>query len=165
MRALAQRSAEAAKEIKGLITTSSDQVGRGVDLVTASGKSLDEIVAEVAGMAEVIAQIAESAREQATSLREVSGAADQMDKVTQQNAAMVEQSTAAAQTLSVETDGLAQTIARFKTAQTRDGASPARGSQPSAGRSSSRSVPQMRTAGSGGAARKPAASEESWAEF
>ncbi|ORE97137.1 methyl-accepting chemotaxis protein [Aurantimonas sp. 22II-16-19i] len=165
VRALAQRSAEAAKEIKSLITTSSDQVGRGVDLVTASGKSLDEIVAEVAGMAEVIAQIAESAREQATSLREVSGAADQMDKVTQQNAAMVEQSTAAAQTLSAETDGLAQTIARFKTAQTRNAASPARSSQPSAGRSSARPVPQMRTAGSGGAARKPAASEESWAEF
>ncbi|MBP0618217.1 methyl-accepting chemotaxis protein, partial [Jiella mangrovi] len=108
VRALAQRSAEAAKEIKGLINASSEQVEKGVTLVTASGKSLDEIVAEVAGMAEVVARIADSAREQATSLREVSSAADQMDKVTQQNAAMVEESTAAAQTLSTETDELAQ---------------------------------------------------------
>ncbi|MAU98196.1 MAG: methyl-accepting chemotaxis protein [Fulvimarina sp.] len=176
VRALAQRSAEAAKEIKVLINASSEQVGRGVDLVTASGKSLDEIVAEVSGMAGVIAQIAESAREQATSLREVSGAADQMDKVTQQNAAMVEQSTAAAQTLSVETDGLARTVARFKTnAVAAVEASPRRSPavaatatvrSPSA-RNAARPVPQMKRTGSGGAA--PAVQTEvaaqSWEEF
>ena len=176
VRALAQRSAEAAKEIKGLITASSEQVEKGVDLVTASGKSLDEIVAEVSGMAGVIAQIAESAREQATSLREVSGAADQMDKVTQQNAAMVEQSTAAAQTLSVETDGLARTVARFKTnAVAAVEASPRRSPavaatatvrSPSA-RNAARPVPQMKRTGSGGAA--PAVQTEvaaqSWEEF
>ncbi|TFF19209.1 methyl-accepting chemotaxis protein [Jiella endophytica] len=117
VRALAQRSAEAAKEIKGLINASSGHVEKGVELVTASGRSLEEIVAEVSGMAKVIAEIADNAREQATSLREVSGAADLMDKVTQQNAAMVEQSTAAARTLSEETDGLALTIGRFKVKQ------------------------------------------------
>ena len=166
VRALAQRSAEAAKEIKGLITASSGQVERGVELVTASGKSLDEIVAEVAGMVDVIAQIAESAREQATGLREVSGAADQMDKVTQQNAAMVEQSTAAAQTLSVETESLAETIARFKTTHssvTAAASAPARkAARPSA---PARPVAQMRATGAGGAARKPAAAEDNWEEF
>ena len=171
VRALAQRSAEAAKEIKGLINASSEQVEKGVQLVTASGKSLDDIVAEVAGMAGVVATIAESAREQAISLREVSGAADQMDKVTQQNAAMVEESTAAAQTLSAETDGLAQTVARFKTAgranagQSRP--SQSRPAQPAPQHQAARSRPvqQMRATGSGSAARAPAASQDSWEEF
>ncbi|WP_245515153.1 methyl-accepting chemotaxis protein [Jiella endophytica] len=173
VRALAQRSAEAAKEIKGLITASSEQVERGVELVTASGKSLDEIVAEVAGMAEVVAKIADSAREQATGLREVSGAADQMDKVTQQNAAMVEQSTAAAQTLSAETDSLAQTIARFKVT---GGASAGAGRasqpaqrpaavRPAQPKPASRPVAQLRSTGTGGAARKPADAQDSWEEF
>ncbi|WP_425523469.1 methyl-accepting chemotaxis protein [Jiella flava] len=165
VRGLAQRSAEAAKEIKSLITASSEQVGRGVELVTASGKSLEEIVTEVAGMAEVVAAIADSAREQATSLKEVSGAADQMDKVTQQNAAMVEQSTAAAQTLSKETDGLAETVSRFKTLTGSIG----RGAPSRAGAarpvSAAKPVPQMRATGRGGAAKAPAASEESWEEF
>ncbi|MBP0618220.1 methyl-accepting chemotaxis protein [Jiella mangrovi] len=166
VRALAQRSAEAAKEIKGLITASSEQVEKGVELVTASGRSLDEIVAEVAGMAEIVARIADSAREQATSLREVSGAADQMDKVTQQNAAMVEESTAAAQTLSTETEELANAIARFKTAQSRAAKAPA-STAPAASpaRPSAQPVRQMRTTGAGGAARKPEAQSESWAEF
>ncbi|WAP70710.1 methyl-accepting chemotaxis protein [Jiella pelagia] len=171
VRALAQRSAEAAKEIKGLINASSDQVGRGVELVTASGTSLGEIVAEVAGMVDVIARIAESAREQATGLREVSGAADQMDKVTQQNAAMVEQSTAAAQTLSKETEDLAETVSRFKTtagaSAGRASATPARphAAKPQRPLAQSRGVPQMKTTGTGGAARREAAKEESWAEF
>ncbi|RZK80469.1 MAG: hypothetical protein EOO66_29635, partial [Methylobacterium sp.] len=116
VRGLAQRSAEAAKEIKELISTSSAQVERGVALVTASGKSLGEIVSEVADMSSVVAEIARSAKEQAVSLREVSAAADQMDKVTQQNAAMVEEATAAAQTLSNETDDLAAMVERFRTA-------------------------------------------------
>ena len=171
VRALAQRSAEAAKEIKGLINASSDQVGRGVELVTASGTSLGEIVAEVAGMVDVIARIAESAREQATGLREVSGAADQMDKVTQQNAAMVEQSTAAAQTLSKETEDLAETVSRFKTTAGanagRASATPARphAAKPQRPLAQSRGVPQMKTTGTGGAVRREAAKEESWAEF
>jgi methyl-accepting chemotaxis protein len=114
VRGLAQRSAEAAKEIKNLISTSSRQVGDGVELVTASGHSLEEIVTQVAAMSSVVGQIASSARHQATSLREVSVAADQMDKVTQQNAAMVEQTTAAAQSLSHETEDLAALIGRFK---------------------------------------------------
>ena len=170
VRALAQRSAEAAKEIKGLITASSEQVERGVDLVTASGKSLDEIVTVVASMADVVAKIADSAREQAINLREVSSAADQMDKVTQQNAAMVEESTAAAQTLSSETEDLARTVARFKVKAPADAPAPVARSGAETARRDARPaarqpVPQMRATGSGGAARKAAPVAEGWTEF
>jgi methyl-accepting chemotaxis protein len=115
VRGLAQRSADAAKEIKTLISTSSAQVKQGVDLVTASGQSLEDIVREVAQMSTFVNTITSSTNEQATSLREVAASADQMDKVTQQNAAMVEQTTAAAQSLTQETDNLADMMARFQT--------------------------------------------------
>jgi len=171
VRGLAQRSAEAAKEIKTLIATSRSQVESGVELVTASGKSLDEIVAEVSSMAELISTIAVSAKEQATSLREVSGAADQMDKVTQQNAAMVEQATAASQTLTNETEELANAMAQFKTAGStvagRGQASRSRSNPAQSGRSAtpSRGVPQMKTTGTGGAARAEQTNTDSWEEF
>ncbi|BDA83135.1 methyl-accepting chemotaxis protein [Aureimonas sp. SA4125] len=162
VRGLAQRSAEAAKEIKALISTSSKQVGEGVELVTASGKSLDAIVTQVAEMSAVVAEIARSAKEQAISLREVSGAADQMDKVTQQNAAMVEEATAAAQTLSDETDELAAMVERFTTRTGHGGkAAPARSqpSRPAAARPTARPVTQMRTTG------QAAPAADSWEEF
>ncbi|MFB2550349.1 methyl-accepting chemotaxis protein [Ensifer soli] len=114
VRGLAQRSAEAAREIRTLISTSSAQVKQGVELVTTSGQSLREIVAQVTQVSGVVTDIARSAREQAGSLREVSSAADQMDQVTQQNAAMVEQTTAAAQNLTAETEDLARLIERFR---------------------------------------------------
>ncbi|MCW7544002.1 methyl-accepting chemotaxis protein [Aurantimonas litoralis] len=164
VRGLAQRSAEAAKEIKTLIATSREQVGTGVELVTASGKSLEEIVTEVSAMAEVISTIASSAREQATSLREVSGAADQMDKVTQQNAAMVEEATAASQTLAKDADALDQLTGRFRTrAETGRQARPSR-SRPAAPKAP---VVQMRQTGRGGAAaaRNTAPQSEGWEEF
>jgi methyl-accepting chemotaxis protein len=162
VRGLAQRSAEAAKEIKILIATSREQVGTGVELVTASGKSLEEIVTEVSAMAEVISTIASSAREQATSLREVSGAADQMDKVTQQNAAMVEEATAASQTLANETDELAHAMAKFRTSAGE--ATAVRQSSRAPQRNTS-TVTQLRPTGHGGAARAPKAEAESWHEF
>ncbi|HEV7434061.1 MAG TPA: methyl-accepting chemotaxis protein [Pseudorhizobium sp.] len=160
VRGLAQRSAEAAKEIKTLIATSREQVGTGVELVTASGKSLEEIVTEVSSMAEVISTIAASAREQATSLREVSGAADQMDKVTQQNAAMVEEATAASQTLTNETEELATAMAKFRTSASLSG-------RPAAGRARQPSQPvvQLRSTGQGSAALAEHANDESWQEF
>ncbi|MCW7546270.1 methyl-accepting chemotaxis protein [Aurantimonas litoralis] len=162
VRGLAQRSAEAAKEIKTLIATSREQVGAGVELVTASGKSLEEIVSEVSAMAEVISTIASSAREQATSLREVSGAADQMDKVTQQNAAMVEEATAASQTLSNETDELAHAMAKFRTSA---GDATQRRQPSRAPQRQSAKVTQLRPTGSGGAARAPQPNADSWEEF
>ncbi|NTF00168.1 methyl-accepting chemotaxis protein [Agrobacterium tumefaciens] len=114
VRELAQRSATAAREIKDLISTSTHQVSSGVKLVSESGSSLSDIVRQIGRMSDIINQIAGSARDQAISLREVSTAADQMDRVTQQNAAMVEQTTAAARTLSNATEELAHMVSRFK---------------------------------------------------
>ncbi|MBC6715254.1 CHASE3 domain-containing protein [Aurantimonas sp. DM33-3] len=162
VRGLAQRSAEAAKEIKTLIATSREQVGTGVELVTASGKSLEEIVTEVSAMAEVISTIASSAREQATSLREVSGAADQMDKVTQQNAAMVEEATAASQTLANETDELAHAMAQFRTGM---GEAKARPQLARPSKHHRANVTQLRQIGTGGAVRAQNPETDSWAEF
>lgn len=114
VRELAQRSAVAAKEIKDLISTSTQQVSSGVQLVSASGSSLSDIVRQIDRMSEIINLIASGARDQASSLREVSVAADQMDRVTQQNAAMVEQTTAAARVLSNATEELAHMVSRFQ---------------------------------------------------
>jgi methyl-accepting chemotaxis protein len=114
VRGLAQRSADAAKEIKVLISASATQVNKGVDLVSASGDSLTEIVTEVGQMGLFVNTVTASTSEQAVSLREISSSADQMDKATQQNAAMVEETTAATQGLSRETEMLADMVARFR---------------------------------------------------
>ncbi|MGV3549093.1 methyl-accepting chemotaxis protein [Rhizobium sp.] len=114
VRGLAQRSADAAKEIKVLISASAAQVNKGVELVSASGESLTEIVAEVGQMGLFVNTVTASTSEQAVSLREISTSADHMDKATQQNAAMVEETTAATQSLSRETETLADMVARFR---------------------------------------------------
>jgi methyl-accepting chemotaxis protein len=118
VRALAQRSAEAAKEIKALISASSNQVAQGVDRVGETGKALDRIAGQVAQINHVVAEIAASAQEQATGLHEVNSAMNQMDQVTQQNAAMVEQATAAAHSLLDETDALSDLISQFRVGDT-----------------------------------------------
>jgi hypothetical protein len=90
VRALAQRSAEAAKEIKALIASSTSQVSRGVQLVGDTGQALNGIVDKVSQIDTLISEIAQSSQEQATGLNQVNAAVNQMDQVTQQNAAMVE---------------------------------------------------------------------------
>ena len=114
VRALAQRSAEAAKEIKGLISASTTQVEHGVKLVGETGKSLERIMAQVTEINAVVGEIAAGAKEQATGLGEVNTAINQMDQMTQQNAAMVEQSTAATHSLSQETAQLSGLIGQFQ---------------------------------------------------
>ena len=114
VRALAQRSAAAAKEIKALISTSTDQVSVGVQLVGQTGQALDRIVATIAEINKLVADIATTAKEQASGLHEVNSAIDQMDQVTQQNASMVEESTAASFGLASESQQLADLIARFQ---------------------------------------------------
>jgi methyl-accepting chemotaxis protein len=114
VRALAQRSAEAAKEIKALIASSSEQVKRGVRLVGDTGQALQGIAAKVTEIDALIADMAKSAQEQATGLGQVNSAVNQMDQVTQQNAAMVEEATAAANSLKVEADGMAQLMGQFR---------------------------------------------------
>ena len=114
VRALAQRSADAAKEIKTLISASTQQVGKGVKLVGETGETLREILVQVAEINELVGEIASSSKEQAVGLAEVNQAVNQMDQVTQQNAAMVEQSTAASHALSNEAAQLERLIARFQ---------------------------------------------------
>jgi methyl-accepting chemotaxis protein len=114
VRALAQRSAEAAKEIKDLIGTSNNQVGQGFDMVDRAGKALLRIAGQVGEIDSVVAAIAAAAREQAIGLGEVTAAVSQMDQITQKNAAMVEETSAACQTLQEDAGRLIGTVRRFR---------------------------------------------------
>ncbi len=168
VRALAQRSAEAAKEIKGLISASTTQVGQGVDLVGETGKALGRIVAQVAEINSVVAAIASSAQEQATALHQVNSAVNQMDQVTQQNAAMVEQTTAAAHSLSQESDELARLLGRFQVGR-EAGATvePIRAKPRPAPLAARPALKTLKGQARGGAVRKPEAApaDDSWEEF
>ncbi len=160
VRALAQRSADAAKEIKALISASSQQVDRGVNLVGETGKVLERIVTQVAQINGVVTEIAASAEEQSTGLQQVNTAVNQMDQVTQQNAAMVEEATAASHALTNEADTLARLISRFELGD-KAAAQPQRAPAPQ-----HRPVAQMKTTGPrGGAAPAFATHEDSWDEF
>ncbi|MDB5420495.1 MAG: chemotaxis protein, partial [Brevundimonas sp.] len=168
VRALAQRSAEAAKEIKVLISASTTQVNTGVSLVGQTGEALQRIVSRVAEIDGLVSEIAASAQEQATGLQQVNTAVNQMDQVTQQNAAMVEQSTAASHSLSQEAESLAQSVSRFQIGSV--AAQPVRSAPRAQQRPAApahRPVAAMRTVGRGGAARRPepVASEDGWEEF
>jgi methyl-accepting chemotaxis protein len=165
VRALAQRSAEAAKEIKGLISASTTQVDQGVGLVAETGRALERIVAQVADINHVVSEIAASAHEQAIGLKEVNAAVNQMDQVTQQNAAMVEQTTAAAYSLNQETVKLTDLVSRFQVGH-QAVSQPVRRQEPKESRAA---VPAMKTvAGRGGSAavrKHEAVAEEGWEEF
>ncbi|EJC64619.1 PAS domain S-box [Rhizobium leguminosarum bv. viciae WSM1455] len=114
VRELAQRSAQAAKEIKGLIRNSSDEVSTGVKLVSETGESLRTIQQNIVVVNDHMEAITSSAKEQATGLSEVNSAVNQMDQVTQQNAAMVEETNAASATLAQETARLRELIEVFE---------------------------------------------------
>ncbi len=117
VRALAQRSADAAKEIKSLISASGVQVASGVTLVGETGKALGRTLEQVETLNRLVSEIAASAQEQATGLHQVNTAVNQMDQVTQQNAAMVEQATAASHSLAGEAAELAKLVAQFQTGE------------------------------------------------
>lgn len=126
VRALAQRSGEAAREIKTLIKTSSEHVREGVGLVSASGESLAQIIERVTSISLLVDEMSQAARQQSLGVDEVNVAVGQMDQVTQQNAAMVEQSTAASRGLAQEAADLVQLVARFDVgAKPTEGAAPA----------------------------------------
>ncbi|WFU09366.1 methyl-accepting chemotaxis protein [Rhizobium sp. CB3090] len=165
VRELAQRSATAAKDIKALISKSGDEVQVGVKLVQATGEALAAIEARVLKINDHIHSIATAAREQSTGLTEVNKAVNQMDEVTQRNAAMVEETSAATHRLSTEADGLVRLVTRFKvdsgaapapvsarTETHRPVASPAR-----------RMMGKVASAFTGGGAAAPAA--QGWEEF
>jgi len=114
VRALAQRSSSAASEIKSLITESSRQVSEGVDLVGQTGEALRGIHEKVGGIDELVNAIAASASEQATALGQVNSAVNQLDQVTQRNAAMVSQSTEATHALRAEAADLSNRVGAFR---------------------------------------------------
>ena len=114
VRSLAQRSAEAAKEIKGLINTSVEKVESGTRLVTDAGATMEEIVQSVRRVADVISEITEAAHSQSSGIAEVNNAIGNLDQMTQQNAALVEESAAAAESLREQADRMKESVAVFR---------------------------------------------------
>ncbi|HEY5797822.1 MAG TPA: methyl-accepting chemotaxis protein [Bosea sp. (in: a-proteobacteria)] len=174
VRALAQRSAAAAKEIKELIAASNSEVEKGVSLVGQTGSALQRMAEEITRATSLVAEIAGAAQEQASGLQEVNTAVGEMDQSTQQNAAMAEQSTAAAHSLSQEADRLSALVARFqlggdvaglramaKTMQAAVAAAPARRAAPP------RAAQPVAYSGGAATARKidPSAHDKDWEEF
>ena len=133
VRSLAQRSAGAAKEIKGLIGASVERVERGSSLVDQAGETMNEIVAAVRRVADIIGEISAATTEQSAGVAQVGEAVSQMDQATQQNAALVEESAAAAESLKQQAQQLAQAVAVFKLTQGRG--------EPAAAEPAGRSVP------------------------
>lgn len=165
VRALAQRSADAARDIKDLIGTSSQQVNGGVALVGEAGTLLQTIVARVGEISALVQDIAARSHDQAGNVKQVNTAVTEMDRMTQQNAAMVEQSTAAARSLASEADELTKLVARFKTrgstGWSASGGGEAIKFPPRAVRSRSAAMPQIQ----GNLAVSTQSSGEDWSEF
>jgi len=168
VRELAQRSATAAKEIKNLITTSGERVRSGVDLVQQTGAALDAIVSQVQEIDHHVSSIVTAAREQATGIQEISSAVTTIDHGTQQNAALVEQSTAASHGLAREASTLMQLIGQFNLG---DGASAGAGpvavsaGRPAAAHPSPARALGRKLAGALGLAAAPAGQRQDWEEF
>ncbi|NVK18300.1 MAG: HAMP domain-containing protein [Methylocystaceae bacterium] len=113
VRTLAQRSSEAAKDIKGLILDSNLQVREGVELVGETGQSLSNIVESIKRVADIVSEIAAASQEQASGVGEINAAITQMDEMTQQNAALVEQSSASARSLEDQSDNMMRLMSFF----------------------------------------------------
>ncbi|MEX3947903.1 methyl-accepting chemotaxis protein [Paraburkholderia sp. EG287B] len=113
VRNLAQRSAQAAKEISALITQSVEKVDDGSKLVDSAGKTIADIVAQVRGVTSLVSQIAEASREQSAGVGQVSQAVEQLDRMTQVNATLVQQHTTAADSLQQQTERLAEMLCVF----------------------------------------------------
>ena len=165
VRALAQRSADAAKDVKIRITASSTQVAAGVELVGQTGKALDRIIGRIGEISGLVGTIATSAEHQAQGLKQINTAVGEMDSVTQQNAAMVEQATAAARTLSSEADELARQVARFKIGAGPQGqvANPVHRLQARVSNTASRTARPRRVAN--GNAASLVIAEDDWSQF
>ncbi len=163
VRELAQRSAQAAKEIKGLIQNSTSEVESGVKLVRDAGEALKTIGGFIIEINAHMEAIATSAKEQSTGLAEVNSAVNSMDQTTQQNAAMVEQSNAASNALAEEAGRLRSLISQFSVGTSRTSALRQVGramARPSSYASPTNAAPVLKMAANGGA--RPA---DSWKEF
>jgi methyl-accepting chemotaxis protein len=171
VRELAQRSANAAKDIKSLITKSGVEVSQGVTLVQKTGGALDEIETRVLRINDHIHSIATAAREQSTGLQEVNTAINQMDQVTQRNAAMVEETSAATHKLTSEARNLVSLVGRFRLGDDRgyNQSQPVARVAPASSRSTPAASPARRMMGNvarafGGSA-AVAQSTDDWQEF
>ncbi len=165
VRALAQRTSDAAKEIKTLISTSTQQVKAGVRLVGDAGAALNTIVGQISEISTVVAEIAASAQEQSVALSEVNTAVNQMDQATQQNAAMVEETTAASQALQHDAGELTRLVARFSLSTTpeRPSASPPPAKNPIA--AAQARIASFAGKGAAAAALRPAPRDDDWESF
>jgi methyl-accepting chemotaxis protein len=167
VRALAQRSANASKDIKALIQTSNSQVKSGAALVNQAGASLTEIVGAIKKVSDIVAEIADASREQSTGLQQINTAIASMDEMTQRNGALVEETTASAQSLSNQAQELQSLVQRYRisgqaatpVAATRP-APVAQASAPAASRSQPRARPAFSVVPAA-----PAAAAKEWGEF
>jgi len=114
VRSLAQRSAQAAKEIKTLIGRSVEQVEQGTVLVDEAGRTMGEIVSSIQRVSDIVGEISSACTEQSTGVQQVGEAVSQMDQATQQNAALVEESAAAAESLKSQAEQLVRAVAVFR---------------------------------------------------
>jgi methyl-accepting chemotaxis protein len=153
VRSLAQRSAAAAKEIKGLITESVDRVGQGTALVDQAGATMTEIVTSIRRVTDIMGEISAASVEQASGVAQVGEAVTQMDQATQQNSALVEESAAAAESLKAQAEALVAAVAMFKLghgasatpAVRADTASPSRAGAPATSKFTDRRSPHRAT--------------------
>ncbi|GLQ06960.1 methyl-accepting chemotaxis protein [Sneathiella chinensis] len=170
---LAQRSSQAAKDIKGLINDSGSQVKDGVRLVGDAGDSLTEIVDSIKRLSDIVSEIAAASNEQSTSIEEINRSVAQMDEMTQQNSALVEENAAAARTLQEQSVGMQERVTFFTLDQNTAGARQPESRSPGNGRMGGLQTPSLtvRTPAAPPAARPngnmatAAAPAEDWSEF
>jgi methyl-accepting chemotaxis protein len=162
VRNLAKRSADAAKEIKGLISDSVDRVEAGNRLVDQAGRTMEEVVGSIKRVAKIVTDISEASREQSAGIEQVSLAVSQMDEVTQQNAALVEQAAAAAESLEEQAIHLAESVSVFKVSDR--GAAPRLAAPAQQSAKSAPSSKQRQTSGARPAA-LPESLDDEWSEF
>ncbi len=154
VRNLAQRSANAAKEIKALISDSVAKVDSGSKLVSAAGQTMGEIVGSVRRVTDIMAEISAASQEQSAGIEQVNTAVSQMDKITQQNAALVEEAAAAAKSMEEQTDAMAHLVAGFVLDAAHQTAAPPPAKVPP------RAVPSRRAQPA-----RPVAQSDDWKEF
>jgi methyl-accepting chemotaxis protein len=163
VRALAQRSAGAAKEIRALIAGSAQQVSTGVELVGEAGRALERIAGQIGGIDAFMAEIAAMAQQQSVAVKQVNVAVEQIDRVTQENAAMVEETAAASHGVAAEAEELKRLVSQFDVGgevrrEVRGESGPTSAARASA-------APARRVAAAGGAAAAAAPEPDSWEEF
>ena len=170
VRNLAQRSAAAAKEIKGLIDDSVQKVDVGTDLVDKAGKTMEEIVQSIGFVTSIMSEISNASEEQSAGIEQVNQAISEMDQVTQQNAALVEEASAAAEAMQEQASELAQVVSVFRldanaVATDRFSAKAPQRSAPAAPAAPARQAPALRLPATRASSKATAPAEGDWEEF